>query len=157
MLLRKKPFGCQCSHSWTFCTTSSLLRNLFPPRCPFRGTKIVWGSKVRTVWRMWYKVPFQFLDCVHGASSHVWTDVILEKWHWCLRPFSPVPDGWCRVIFSVYCATLCEEIHVQYTFRVPEDGGHKPSQQRTWFSLFLGFGDPGWSHYIEERLLSSVK
>jgi len=52
---------------------------------------IVWGSKVRTVWRMWQNVPFQFLDGVHGASSHVWTGVILEKCHWWLRSFSLVP------------------------------------------------------------------
>ena len=85
------------------------------------------------------------MDGVHGVSSHVWTDVILEKWHWCLPPFSLFPDGclyWafekCRVIFSVYCATLCEEIHVQYTFRVPEDGGHNlPSGERGF--RFFGF------------------
>ena len=39
MPLRTKSFGCQCSHSWTFYITSSLLRNLFPPRCFFRGPK----------------------------------------------------------------------------------------------------------------------
>jgi len=33
------------------------------------------------------------MDGVHVASSHVWTGVILEKLHWCLLPFSLVPDG----------------------------------------------------------------
>jgi len=37
MPLRMKPFGCQCSHPWISCVTSSLLRKLFPPRCSFRG------------------------------------------------------------------------------------------------------------------------
>ena len=47
----------------------------------------------------------------------------------------------CRVIFSVYCATLCEEIHVQYTFRVPEDGGQNlPSKERGF--RFFGFRGP---------------
>ena len=39
MPLRTKSFGCQCSHSWTSCITSSLLCSLFPPRCSFRGPK----------------------------------------------------------------------------------------------------------------------
>ena len=33
MPVRKKYFGCSVTHSWTFCITSSLLRNIFPPRC----------------------------------------------------------------------------------------------------------------------------
>ena len=64
--------------------------------------------------------------------------------------FSLVPDGclyWafgkCRVIFSIYCVTLCEEIHVRYTFKVPEDGGHNlPSKEHGfrffWVSETLG-------------------
>jgi len=78
----------------------------------------------------------------------MWIGVILEKWHWCLRPFSLVPDDclyWafekCWVIFSVYCVTLCGEIHVEYTFRVPEDGGYNlPSREHGFH--FFGFRRP---------------
>jgi len=46
-----------------------------------------------------------------------------------------------RVIFTVYFATHSEEIHVQYTFRVPEDGGHNlPSTERGFW--FFGFRRP---------------
>jgi len=44
-------------------------------------------------------------------------------------------------IFSVYCATLCEEIHVQYTFRVLEDGGHNLPSRECGF-CFFGFWRP---------------
>jgi len=39
---------------------------------------------------------------------------------------------------------LCEEIHVQYTFRVPEDGGHNlPSRERgfRFFGVSETLGD----------------
>ena len=39
MPLRKKSFGCQCSHSWTSCITSSLSRNLFRPDAPLGGRR----------------------------------------------------------------------------------------------------------------------
>ena len=58
--------------------------------------------------------------------------------------FALIPDGclyWafekCRVIFSGYCATLYEEINVQYTFRVTEDGGHNLPSRECGF-CFLG-------------------
>jgi hypothetical protein len=64
--------------------------------------------------------------------------------------FSLVPDGcltWafgkCLVIFSIYCVMLCEEIHVQYTFRVSEDGDHNLPSREHGFCFVLGFGDPG--------------
>ena len=50
--------------------------------------------------------------------------------------------GPCRVIFSIYCVMLCEEIHMQYTFTVPEDGGHNLPSRNVVFT-FLGYGDPG--------------
>ena len=62
--------------------------------------------------------------------------------------FCLVPDGclyWafekCRVIFSIYCVMLCEEIHVQYTFRLPEDGGHNLPSKECGF-CFFGFQRP---------------
>ena len=149
MPLRKKSFGCQFSHSWTSCITSSLLQNLFRPDAPLGGQR---GDILRE----------QGLDYMEDVVEHSisvsgwcpWCEQPCVDRHypgemtWCLRPISLVPGGclyWafekCRVICSVYCAMLCEEIHVKYTFRFPEDGDHNlPSRERDF--CFFGFWRP---------------
>ena len=70
---------------------------------------IAWGSKVWTIWRMWKNVPFHFMYAVHGASSHVWTGVILAKWHWCLCSWRLSLLGLQQVLSNIQCL-LCDAL-----------------------------------------------
>ena len=118
--LRKKSFGCQCSHSWASCVTSSLLRNLFRPDAPSGGRR---GDSLRK------QGPDYMEDVVERSISVS---------GWCPLCEQPRVDGrypgkmtltfasffacsWCLSLLGlrevtsnirVYCATLCEEIHV---------------------------------------------
>jgi len=87
------------------------------------------------VWCPWCQQP-----CVDGRYPGEMTLMFVF--------FSLVPDGclyWAFrkfwVTFSVYCAMPCEEIHVQYAFRVPADDGHYlPSREHSF--CFFGFRRP---------------
>jgi len=62
-----------------------------------------------------------------------------------------------RVIFSVYCATLCEEIYVQYTFIEFQKMVAITLPAENVVFTFFGIEDPGWYHCNEECLFSDVK
>jgi hypothetical protein len=127
MPLRKKSFGCQC-----------------------RDMEDVAERPISVSrWCPWSKQP-RVDRCYPGEITL------------CLRPFSLIPDGclyWafekCQVIFSVHCETLCEGI----PYSTPSESQKMvaitfPAENVVF--TFLGFGNPGWCHCIEEHLLLGV-
>ena len=105
MPLRKKSFGCQCSHSWTSCITSTLLRNLFPSRCSFRGPK-KWQSEGARSGR--------YGGCGRTFHFSFWM-VSMVRVATCGRAFSWINDTVCALFLLFLMTVFTDCFHTTIT------------------------------------------